>query len=501
MIITGLATGLALGVVLQRGRFCVTGMLRDIFLRKTWVPFSALLIVIAIQSVGVATLTTLGVITPEADPFAPIAVVIGSLLFGAGIVLAGGCASGTWYRAGEGLVGSWIALAAYALSAAAMKTGFLVPLNSWLRSYQVSHTSLPETLHTSLWPFALLLAAGTGYLVFQFRDQIRPPAARFDTRPLWQRPLSLHSAAVLVGLIGVVAWPLSAAAGRNDGLGITTPSKNVVNYIVTGDLKFLDWGALLVLGILIGSYFAARATGEFRLRTPDGITARRALTGGILMGIGASWAGGCTVGNGMVQTSLFSYQGWLALAATAVGVAITARFVLNPTTALSTLTRIASAGGTEATNAATRDAASTHAVSNAIANGSDAQTNSATRNPSVPTFVDATGQLGINLLEAPATAAAQTDTAAQAVTHEEGNRYRLNTVGAVCPFPLIDAKAAIAELSPGDELAIAFDCTQATDTIPRWAAENGHGVVSLTTTGDASWEIVLVKDRALAAVH
>lgn len=32
MIIMGLALGAVLGVVLQRGRFCVTGMLRDIVL-------------------------------------------------------------------------------------------------------------------------------------------------------------------------------------------------------------------------------------------------------------------------------------------------------------------------------------------------------------------------------------------------------------------------------------------------------------------------------------
>ena len=54
---------------------------------------------------------------------------MGSYLFGIGIVLAGGCATGTWYRAGEGLLGSWVALFFYMISAAAMKSGFLVPLN------------------------------------------------------------------------------------------------------------------------------------------------------------------------------------------------------------------------------------------------------------------------------------------------------------------------------------------------------------------------------------
>ena len=125
MLITGLVLGTVLGYVMQRGRFCVTGMLRDIFTLKTWRGFVVLLVVIAVHAVGLAALTSLGVITPEVDDFAPLAVIIGGFLFGVGIVLAGGCASGTWYRSGEGLVGSWIALLTYGLSAAAMKAGAL----------------------------------------------------------------------------------------------------------------------------------------------------------------------------------------------------------------------------------------------------------------------------------------------------------------------------------------------------------------------------------------
>ena len=37
---------------------------------------------------------------------------------------------------------------------------------------------------------------------------------------------------------------------------------------------------------------------------------------------------------------------------------------------------------------------------------------------------------------------------------------KLETGGLVCPFPLIDAKKKMAELAVGDELLIAFDCTQ-----------------------------------------
>ncbi|WP_058234616.1 sulfurtransferase TusA family protein [Devriesea agamarum] len=69
----------------------------------------------------------------------------------------------------------------------------------------------------------------------------------------------------------------------------------------------------------------------------------------------------------------------------------------------------------------------------------------------------------------------------------------LQTNGEVCPFPLIDAKEAMAQLPPGDELVIEFDCTQATESIPRWAAESGYPVTHFDRTGDAGWTITIRK--------
>ncbi|APX32955.1 oxidoreductase [Brachybacterium sp. P6-10-X1] len=71
--------------------------------------------------------------------------------------------------------------------------------------------------------------------------------------------------------------------------------------------------------------------------------------------------------------------------------------------------------------------------------------------------------------------------------------YTLQTNGAVCPFPLIDAKNAMGQLSSGDDLIIGFDCTQATDSLPQWAAEDGHDVVAFDRVGDAGWSITVRK--------
>ncbi|MGP9539077.1 sulfurtransferase TusA family protein [Brachybacterium sp. AOP43-C2-M15] len=71
--------------------------------------------------------------------------------------------------------------------------------------------------------------------------------------------------------------------------------------------------------------------------------------------------------------------------------------------------------------------------------------------------------------------------------------YTLETNGDVCPFPLIDAKNAMAQLQSGDDLVIGFDCTQATDSLPQWAAEDGHEVVAYDRVGDAGWTITVRK--------
>ena len=69
MILTGLLCGALLGFVMQRGRFCLTGGFRDMYIAKDNRMFYALLIAIAVQSVGVYTLIELGIIQYSAGAF------------------------------------------------------------------------------------------------------------------------------------------------------------------------------------------------------------------------------------------------------------------------------------------------------------------------------------------------------------------------------------------------------------------------------------------------
>ncbi|WP_324652507.1 YeeE/YedE family protein [Georgenia sp. H159] len=335
MVLTGLAVGGALGFAMQRGRFCVTGAFRDVWIGRNTRWITAFLIVIAVQSVGIFALDALGVIALGSGELAPVATIVGAFIFGFAIVLAGGCATGTFYRSSEGLIGSWFALIFYAGSAAVMKYGIFADLTSAARSQTIGLTTIHETLGISPWWLVAALVLAVGYAAIRHLAAeptlaTLPPRRRGLAHLLFEKPWHAFGAAVVIGVIAIVAWPLSTAAGRPSGLGITTPSANTVTFLVTGDIELVDWGVFLILGILVGAFIAARGSGEFRLRVPDATTMVRSISGGVLMGVGAALAGGCTIGNAMVNTAQFSYQGWLSFGFMVLGTgAATHVFILR----------------------------------------------------------------------------------------------------------------------------------------------------------------------------
>ncbi|BFU61014.1 MULTISPECIES: YeeE/YedE family protein [Rodentibacter] len=335
MLLTGLLCGILLGFVMQRGRFCITGAFRDLYVTKNNKMFVALFIAISVQSIGFFILKEIGWLNIEpAKNFEYLAVISGSFLFGIGIIYAGGCATGTWYRAAEGLIGSWVALFMYMLLSAMMRTGPLGDINRAVRSVKVEERNIYETVGISAWWFVALLTVVTGYYVYKHLSKPQAKVASLKPKKigiahiLFEKRWHPFVSALLIGLIALVAWPLSVATGRIGGLGITTPSANIMQYLITDDTKFINWGVFLVLGIFIGSFIAAKGSNEFRLRLPDIQTIVRSAFGGILMGVGASLAGGCSIGNALVATAYFSWQGWVSLPLMVLGTRVAAYFTI-----------------------------------------------------------------------------------------------------------------------------------------------------------------------------
>lgn len=108
-------TGTAFGFILQKGRFCFTASMRDPYLTGGTSITRAVIIAFAITTLGFTAIkygyAQAGLPIPGMSYVVPISIatLVGAFLFGIGMVIAGGCASGTLMRVGEGFIMNMIA--------------------------------------------------------------------------------------------------------------------------------------------------------------------------------------------------------------------------------------------------------------------------------------------------------------------------------------------------------------------------------------------------------
>lgn len=233
-------------------------------------------------------------------PLPLLATLIGGFVFGAGMAIARVCAMGGWFRSGEGVIGASVTLFVFALTLTSAQSGSLKSLLSPLLKSSLQSSSIYLTLGISPWWLVgvmVVLTLGLG---------IASKRSFFYKTRLYITALSL-------GLLGILAWVLSAWSGREYGFGISVPTMHLLQYLSTGQMRYLNWGTLFVVGILMRSLLSAKACKTFEWRALNGVDFLRSVFDGILMGIGASLAGGCTATNALVATAYFSWQGWIAM--------------------------------------------------------------------------------------------------------------------------------------------------------------------------------------------
>ncbi len=136
--------GVALGYILQRSRFCFTASLRDPLLTGGTNLTKAVIIALAVASIifMAINMKTFGLGLENYDlanvagnvKSVGIHTMLGAFLFGIGAVIAGGCASGTVMRMGEGFLQQWLVIiffiigSIFGLSLASMITPASAPV-------------------------------------------------------------------------------------------------------------------------------------------------------------------------------------------------------------------------------------------------------------------------------------------------------------------------------------------------------------------------------------
>jgi uncharacterized protein len=137
--------GAAFGVIFQRSRFCLVRAFREPFMTGDAEHTRAAALALVVSTLGFAILkfTDLKDKTEWVFPAAGLGSLAGGLAFGIGMILAGGCGAGSLWRAGEGQVKLWIAVACFALGASLVR---LVAAPAGLLQKLGSAVFLPSTL-------------------------------------------------------------------------------------------------------------------------------------------------------------------------------------------------------------------------------------------------------------------------------------------------------------------------------------------------------------------
>ncbi|UPM45118.1 YeeE/YedE family protein [Halocatena salina] len=353
--------GIGLGVFLQKGRFCFVNAFRDFFAYKDTRVTKGVLTAIILTMVFWGLTYQLGYHQELWTPKWGMTGLIGGFVFGVGMTYAGGCASGTLYRAGEGYLQFWLTLlfmgggyasftaifptlqstyfapltidngvSLFAISPipagflAVLIAGAVVLVYAALTGSKAANNGSPERATTKT-GLLTVIAPITGLQTFVSDTRtylrglvhaLRTPVASS------KRPWDPRSAALGITAVAVL-WFVQVSI-----VGITGPEARWTGYLISqvgiNAASFEYWGSILFQGqgigitadmvmigfVIIGSFLASLWSGDFSLRIPKRRRLPNAVGGGFLMGAGSRLAPGCNIGNiysGIAELSIHSF--------------------------------------------------------------------------------------------------------------------------------------------------------------------------------------------------
>lgn len=310
-MLSSLILGFSFGFLLQRSQFCFYSGFCSIFSGKFKFIIS-LLLAILIQSIAIFSLFPNKLLTALNNDFSLPTLIIGAYLFGFGMAMARTCASGAFFRIGEGSLGAFLIAISFAFGVASASNGLVFNLIKPLLKIGIINGKLYDILEISPWVCIAILAFISIFLLwirrfeFSFDFEFKLTHARYLSIPLL-------AGGVLLGALGVLAWLDSFSFGRYFGFSIAQPSANLLNFIITAQQRYLNWGTFFVISIPFGAFISAKLNGEFYLHMPqDSKEFVKKIFGGLIMGIGAAMSGGCNIANTFTAPSYFALSALIA---------------------------------------------------------------------------------------------------------------------------------------------------------------------------------------------
>ena len=354
LLIDAFLIAAVLGAVANKTNFCTMGAISDWVNMGNTARLSAWLFAIAVAITGVVLLeyTAQADLTSSLPPyrtanFAWLRYLLGGLLFGIGMTLAGGCGNKTLINIGGGSLRSVFVLLVSGVMAYLMtKTSFYeIVFHSWIQGSAIDLTALniksqalPDLFAgllgvevSSFFKLFVSITAIAGFLFLALRCQ--------DFR----KNTTLMLGGLVVGLCIVAGWYVSGGPIGQEAIEVVewlderplsvgvqsftfiNPMGDTVNFLLEPTNSLLiTFGMMSLLGVITGSLIISLINGNFRISTFISVQDfLKHLMGGILMGIGGVLAMGCSLGQGITGVSTLALGSILALITIMFGSAIT----------------------------------------------------------------------------------------------------------------------------------------------------------------------------------
>lgn len=333
----GLLGGVLLGLAGQMGRFCTLGAIEDALYGQDYRRFRMWILTIGLTIIGTYGLLSAGIFSLADTMYAartwdPMASIIGGLIFGYGMGIAGNCGFGALVKLGGGDLRSFLIVIVMGISAYMTIGGPLgllrvevFPLISPFGN--LSDYGYAQAIGTlagaSPTLVAMILGAGLVALAFASRDFRSSPG-----HLLWSMVVAL---AILSGWAGLGAL----ATESFDSIPVeshtfTAPVGETVLYLMTASGGGLGFSIGSVTGVLAGAAIGSLIRKRFRWEAcEDPRELGRQMLGGFLMGIGAVLSVGCSIGQGLTAFSTLALSAPVVLISIVVGAAIALRQLIQ----------------------------------------------------------------------------------------------------------------------------------------------------------------------------
>lgn len=328
LALIGLFGGVLLGLAARLGRFCTLGAIEDYLYQGSDLRLRMWALAIGVAGLGTFTLVALGALDPAQSiyhlaPWSPAFAIVGGLMFGYGMAIAGNCGFGALARFGGGDLRSFVIILVMGISAYAMLSGPLAEL----RISALSMTEIQTQSHS--YPQLVNRATGlavslTGLVIFAAITGFSLWSRAFLSKPRLIFWGALVGLAIVSGWAGT-QWVANAgfSASPVNSHTFTAPLGETVLFIMTSSGGGLSFGVGSVAGVLVGAFIGSLLKGHFRWEAcEDPRELKRQVLGAVLMGFGAVLAMGCTIGQGISAFALLTLNAPIVFASIFLGAAL-----------------------------------------------------------------------------------------------------------------------------------------------------------------------------------